>query len=230
MMTAMPGFIPPRKTPHVADLFTDIRRVVGVTLAKRLTPRFAEAAVGYQVSERETIAQTERRRTGAKKLIAALDAADRRFGRLLEGLHEVTALIPGAATRESPPGTARSGPIGQLAERSAIGKNRDAGGDAVQIVRDVHAWRDTVRAWRDTARLDMRGKPGRKVGDRRVLAEWVALQLAREGVPLKKNADGTFALVLLTVYKSCGITQPQDLYGDVCRAIDATVRDRSHLS
>ena len=68
----------------------------------------------------------------------------------------------------------------------------------------------------------MRGKPGRKVGDRWLLAGWVALQLAREHVPLAKTADGTLARVLSVMYEACHIKVPRDLYRDACRAIDDT--------
>jgi hypothetical protein len=211
MMSAVPDPVPPMETSDVDRLFTDLQRVVGLDLAKRLTPRFTQAAAVYQTLERESIIDVEQRRAAAKHRLAALKAADKRFGRLLEPLVVVTALIREASTRTDLPDT------GSAADRAAVPTSLATHGEAERMVRQVRAWRDTV------------GVPGRKVGDRLLLAEWVALKLAREGVPLKKTADGILARVLGVVYGSCRIKAPEDLYDDVCHAIDETAHARQNL-
>ena len=75
----------------------------------------------------------------------------------------------------------------------------------------------------------MRGKPGRKVGDRLLLAGWVVLRLGHEGIPVTTNPDGIAAKVLQIVYHAAGIKQPVDLYRDLCYAIEATERERQNL-
>jgi hypothetical protein len=211
------------ETSDVDRLFTDLQRVVGLDLAKRLTPRFTQAAAVYQTLERESIIDVEQRRAAAKHRLAALKAADKRFGRLLEPLVVVTALIREASTRTDLPDT------GSAADRAAVPTSLATHGEAERMVRQVRAWRDTVGVWREDVRLDTVGTPGRKVGDRLLLAEWVALKLAREGVPLKKTADGILARVLGVVYGSCRIKAPEDLYDDVCHAIDETAHARQNL-
>jgi hypothetical protein len=201
---------------------TELRDLLGDSSA-RLLPRLAQAAAKYQESERETHTQAERRQEIAKSHIAVLNGTQKDIGHLLVRLDAVSALIPDASKHGYLPGTATSGSLGGLAVEVATKVKLDAIREAVQIASAA------VDEWREIARLDMRRKRGRKVGSRWVLAEWIALQLAREGVPLKKSADGKLARVLTIMYEAARITAPLDLYPDVLHAIKQTAHERQRL-
>jgi hypothetical protein len=96
-------------------------------------------------------------------------------------------------------------------------------------VTDAAEWRETVGTWRETARLEGRRGPGPKIDDRRRLGEWVALQLAGEGVALKKSAKGTLGRVLSIVYDAAGIKVPKDLQREARRAIEDTADERQNM-
>ena len=80
-----------------------------------------------------------------------------------------------------------------------------------------------TQEWGRKARLAARRPPGRPIGDRLILAEWVALALRLRGVPLTKARNGIFARVLRVVYEAVG-RDVTDLFRDVTKAIQFVSR------
>ena len=96
---------------------------------------------------------------------------------------------------------------------------------------DVDSWESWSRArcatedllhdatlWNDRATDESRLRRGRKVSDRRVLAEWIGLKMSQVGITLTISADGQWARTVQIVCDAAKVTTPIDLFRDIQRA------------
>ena len=72
--------------------------------------------------------------------------------------------------------------------------------------------------WNDRATEESRLRRGRKVSDRRVLAEWIGLKMSQAGITLTISADGQWARTVQIVCDAAKVTTPIDLFRDIQRA------------
>jgi hypothetical protein len=200
-----------------------LKELVGDAAAKKLAPRLVQTATIYRRSERETNSEAARRSTIGKSHVTAADSALKIMERLPTPIDALTRLLPQASMNGYLPGSLLSTTLGRLTTAAAMKQKLDAVHEAILTLSA------DVTSWRDAARRDMRRKRGRKIGDRRILNEWVVIQLAGVGVPIRKNPDGTVAKVLEIMYEAIGIKSPVNLYRDVVSAIDNTARERQNL-
>lgn len=86
-----------------------------------------------------------------------------------------------------------------------------------------------ARDWEAGILRELRQKPGRKPGIRRHLASWIAWQLHKHGVPLRKSVRGKLAKTLAVVYEATGhgVRVP---FSDVVHAIDRANARYSEMS
>jgi hypothetical protein len=69
--------------------------------------------------------------------------------------------------------------------------------------------------WNDRATEESRLRRGRKVSDRRVLAEWIGLKMSQGGITLTISADGQWARTVQIVCDAAKVTTPIDLFRDI---------------
>ena len=69
--------------------------------------------------------------------------------------------------------------------------------------------------WNDRATEESRLRRGRKVSDRRVLAEWIGLKMSQAGITLTISADGQWARTVQIVCDAAKVTTPIDLFRDI---------------
>ena len=69
--------------------------------------------------------------------------------------------------------------------------------------------------WNDRATEQSRLRRGRKVSDRRVLAEWIGLKMSQVGITLTISADGQWARTVQIVCDAAKVTTPIDLFRDI---------------
>ena len=69
--------------------------------------------------------------------------------------------------------------------------------------------------WNGRATEEGRLRRGRKVADRRVLAEWIGLKMSQVGMTLTISADGPWARTVQIVCDAAKVTTPIDLFRDI---------------
>jgi len=197
------------------DAFTEALReaLEDRTLARRLARSLLEAADSYA---NETI-KFERRRTATERGADVAEEIVRRARQLRDRLVRSDRILRSAIFA------------------GYLKGSHDFGGRAVSTIGDL-AWgrwragdvaRDALAEleqeateWKARACVDARRPPHRPSPDGRIrLAEWVAINLAREGVRLTKAAEGKYARVLKLLYATAGI-QLSDVTRDVRRVVD----------
>ncbi|MCA1586680.1 MAG: hypothetical protein LC791_18550 [Acidobacteria bacterium] len=80
------------------------------------------------------------------------------------------------------------------------------------------------RTWKARAHRASLKPRGRHFGERRLIAGFVAANLASAGVRLRKGSDGTVAKVLRVIYEAAGVRFPDDLFDDVADAVEQANR------
>lgn len=194
---------------------TQLESILGRQRLRELLPAFEQAVVSYRatggktsISLEEATSDTARKHVqlakNAQKGLEQLDAA-------LEALNAVTE--EGVSS-----GYVDLTPVGTLATLGMPEEEQPRTWPGLRAKTTLKAVATAVRTWESRAALDVPRKPGRKIGDRVQLAEWVGIRLARAGVRLTKSADGTWAQTVSVMYEAAGVKVPQSLYPDIAAA------------
>ena len=190
-------------------------RVDARKLATRLAPTFEKLAADFRQDEQVE----ESRRDQAQGHVAAateLEGAAKKFLKLLDKFRRrriPDALARGYLPRGYPStNSSSSDRPPQLADVLGVWTAEAmTRASLAELVRDCELWR--VQAQSITRR------PGRPVGNRRLIAEMAALHLERADVTLAKSRRGVFTHVVIVLYEAAGLSGA-DAYRDVCAVLD----------
>jgi len=134
-----------------------------------------------------------------KKAAAQLIRASQRFIRALETAQDA---VPEALRQQYVP---RSDEAGAVDSWESWSRARRATEDLIH----------DATLWNDRATEQSRLRRGRKVSDRRVLAEWIGLKMSQAGITLTISADGQWARTVQIVCDAAKVTTPIDLFRDI---------------
>jgi hypothetical protein len=197
----------------------DLDLILGAKAASRVLPKLEQAASSYKSSEIWFRKNRDVVRTAAERHATKAAKLHTRARRLLEAIDAAYLLMPDAVTEHyllpgAPgPWVRRPSDLARSPALTAWTGSPDWSFNKTRWCVDLLA--KQAASWRDRARIYSLGKRGRDVGIRRLMAEWVALQLQREGVRLSKGRRGKLARVLVLLYETSGIRVPHDMLDDL---------------
>ena len=228
-----------RKPSGTRNVFTQnqvsqLRRLLDSDDADSTLVKLGAALTRYHHFDRDAATDRDSYRETAKAQKAAARKIESRAEQLLTALRQASPLMSEAVDRKyvrrgSP------GPVinwmADLARSPDVGLPEINGNpwsfDGTQAV--LEALVGHVGDWKERAHIESLAPKGRKVGIRRIFAEWVALELEEVGVPLKKSPDGRFGRILTILYDAGNIDAPTDVYQDVAYVLDKIRRHRKLL-